>query len=62
MGNGYASTWMRSDAALLIVFVSDEEEQSYSNFPNASDFVNWISSQRDYVFISSIVQLKEGDT
>ena len=62
MGNGYASTWMRQDAALLIVFVSDEEEQSYSNFPNTSDFINAISSQREYVFISSIVQLKEGDT
>ena len=62
MGNGYAGTWMREDAALLIVFVSDEEEQSYSNFPNTSDFVGWISTQREYVFISSIVQLKEGDT
>ena len=62
MGNGYSATWMREDAALLIVFVSDEEEQSYNNFPNTSDFVNWISNQREYVFASSIVQLSEGDT
>ena len=62
MGNGYAGTWMREDAALLIVFVSDEEEQSYSNFPNTSDFVNWITAQSEYVFVSSIVQLEEGDT
>ena len=62
MGNGYAPTWMRGDAALLIVFVSDEEEQSHSSFPNVSDFVGWISSEREYVFVSSIVQLKEEDT
>ena len=49
MGNGYASTWMRSDAALLIVFVSDEEEQSYSNFPNASDFVNCFNAPLDAI-------------
>ena len=29
VNNPYSSTWMRNDAALLIVFVSDEEEQSY---------------------------------
>ena len=62
MSNSYSPTWMREDAALLIVFVSDEEEQSTANFPSASDFVSWISTQREYVFISSIVQLKEGDT
>ena len=26
VNNPYSSTWMRPDAALLIVFVSDEEE------------------------------------
>ena len=57
MGNGYSPTWMRADAALLIVFVSDEEEQSLSNFPSTSDFVSWVSSQREYVYLSSIVQL-----
>ena len=62
MSNGYSPTWMREDAALLIVFVSDEEEQSTSNFPSASNFITWISSQREYVFISSIVQLGPEDT
>jgi len=57
MSNAYSSTWMRPDAALLVVFVSDEEEQSVSNFPNTSDFVTWISQQREYIFVSSIVQL-----
>ena len=62
MSASYAPTWMREDAALLIVFVSDEEEQSVANFPHSSDFVNWISSQREYVFISSIVQIDKEDT
>jgi hypothetical protein len=62
MSNGYSSTWMREDAALLVVFVSDEKEQSYSNFVSSSNFVTWISGQRDYVFISSIVQLGQEDT
>jgi len=62
MANSYSPTWMREDAALLIVFVSDEEEQSYSNFPAVSDFVNWIQQQREYVFVSSIVQLDLTET
>ena len=62
MGNSYSSTWMRAEAALLIVFVSDEEEQSYQNFTNTNDFTSWISLVRDHVFISSIVQLDLADT
>jgi len=58
----YASGWMREDAALLVVFVSDEEEQSNSNFPSSNDFINWVSSQRDYIFLSSIVQLGQEET
>ena len=57
MSNGYSPTWMRADAALLVVFVSDEEEQSNSGFPSTSDFVNYLRHQREYVFVSSIVQL-----
>ena len=30
VNNSYATTWLRPDAALLVVFVSDEEEQSLS--------------------------------
>ena len=62
MSNGYSPTWMREDAALLVVFVSDEKEQSLSNFVSSSNFVNWISGQREYIFISSIVQLLQADT
>jgi len=62
MSNGYSPTWMREDAALLVVFVSDEEEQSNSNFPSTNNFVTWLSSQRDYVFVSAIVQLGQEDT
>ena len=57
--NTYSSTWLREDAALLIVFVSDEEEQSYSTFPDYTDFVNWISNKREYVFMSSIVNFAQ---
>ena len=62
MANGYSPTWMREDAALLVVFVSDEKEQSNSNFPSSSNFVTWITGQREYVFVSSIVQLGQEDT
>jgi len=51
----YSSTWMRSSAALLIVFVSDEDEQSIGW--TSSEFGNWLSSLRSRVFITSIVGL-----
>lgn len=55
--NAYSSTWMRNDAALLIVFVSDEQEQS-SGFTGASDYVSWLSSLgRPQVYVSSIVNI-----
>ena len=38
VNNSYASTWLRPDAALLVVFVSDEEEQSDDHFTNIDDF------------------------
>ena len=60
--NNYSTSWMREDAALLIVFVSDEEEQSTSSFPSYTDFVAFIQAQREYVFMSSIVQLGQADT
>ena len=54
--NPYAATWMRADAALLVVFVSDEEEQSYTVMPTVPDFTSWYSSLRGgSSFISSIV-------
>lgn len=58
--NPYAATWMRSDAALLVVFVSDEDDQS-DMLVSASDFVNWYSSRRfGNVFLASIV-MQEAD-
>ncbi len=55
--SAYSSTWMRSSAALLVVFVSDEDEQSWDW--TASDFYGWITTQRSRVLISSIVGLNE---
>jgi hypothetical protein len=60
--SSYASTWLRSDAALLVVFVSDEEEQSTSEFPNVSDFTTWYSSLRQNVYLSSIVNLDPNES
>jgi len=60
--NNYSSTWMREDAALLIVFVSDEDDQSDTNFTTPHDFVAWIQTVREYVFLSSIVQMGPTDT
>ena len=54
--NPYSSTWMRSDAGLLVVFVSDEEEQSEISYPSASDFISWYGSLRmGSVFMASVV-------
>ena len=54
--NSYAQTWLRHDAALLIVQVSDEEDQSDDYFQNINDFISWYSSQRNgSAYISSIV-------
>ncbi len=54
--NPYSSTWMRADAGLLVVFVSDEEEQSDIEYPAASDFLSWYQMQRmGSVFMASVV-------
>jgi len=58
INNSYAQTWLRYDAALLVVMVSDEEEQSDSHFPTVDKFVEWYSRQRNgSVFLSSIINL-----
>ena len=62
INNSYSSTWMRNDAALLIVFVSDEPEQS-SGFTGASDYISWLTTLgRPQVYVSSIVNLKPDDS
>ena len=58
INNSYAQTWLRYDAALLVVFVSDEEEQSDDHFPTVDDFITWYSRQRDgSAFLSSIINI-----
>ena len=52
--NTYAQNWMRPDAALLVVFVSDENDQSGHT---VQDFINWLSVVRNEVFIASIVNV-----
>ena len=57
--------WLRRDAALLIVFVSDEEEQSYDEFPDPiMDFATWYSQMRSNgsTFISSIVNVEGSES
>jgi hypothetical protein len=55
MNNPYAQTWLRHDAALLVVFVSDENEQSQTYFSATSEFTQWYSNVRQSVFVASIV-------
>lgn len=63
VNNPYASTWMRSDAALLIVFVSDEEEQSDDYFSLVSDFTAWYSTLRmGSAYLASINNVEHADS
>lgn len=55
----YGKTWLRNDAALLTVFVSDEEEQGY--FTHTS-FVSWYDYIRPATFISFIGNVKNEDS
>jgi hypothetical protein len=56
INNSYSSTWMRPDAGLLVVFVSDEEEQSDDHFIDVPAFVSWYGGLRGgSVFLASIV-------
>jgi len=57
-----ASSWLRHDAALLIVFVSDEDDASISSFPTADMFGNWLDMQRQNVYVSSIINLHPDDS
>ncbi len=57
--DAYAQTWLRPYAALLVVFVSDEEEQSKMS---AADFTAWYKYQRGSVYLSSIVNVETADS
>ena len=57
--NPYAASWMRPDAALLVVFVSDEDDQSDA-MSSSSDFVTWYTARRyGNVFLASIVMQED---
>ena len=60
--NQMAQNWLREDAALLTVFVSDEDEQSNKFLSSVADFTTWYSSLRDNVFVSSIVNLTPNES
>ena len=63
INNSYAATWMRPDAGLLVVFVSDEQEQSDDHFIDVPDFVNWYRSIRGgSVFAASIINLEVSES
>jgi hypothetical protein len=63
INNEYAQTWLRYDAALLVVFVSDEEEQSDDHFPSVDGFVSWYMGLRSgSAYLSSIVNLPPAES
>ena len=63
VNNSYSSTWMRNDAALLVVFVSDEEDQSDQYMISVSDFTTWYGGLRGgSSFTSSIVNVAIADS
>ena len=62
MENDYSLTWMRHDAALLVVFVSDEQEQSNVYFSQVNQFVSWITTYRNNVYLASIVNMHPDDS
>ena len=59
MTDAYAQTWMRHDASLLVLFVSDEEEQSAMA---VNDFIMWYENIRNGVYMASIVNVDTADS
>jgi len=59
--NEYARTWLRPTAAMLVVFVSDEEEQSDSS-TTVEDFTIWYENYRRTVFLASIVHVSPDES
>ncbi len=57
--DSYAQTWMRDEAALLTIFVSDEPEQSSIY---VSDFIWWYEGQRKSVYMASIVNVPAAES
>ena len=57
--DSYAQTWMREDAALLVVFVSDEREQSTMT---TADFITWYNWTRPSIYLSFIGNVETEDS
>ena len=61
INNAYNQSWLRDDAALLVVFVSDEDEQSTVQFSSApaglQEFIQWYGNRRASVFMASVVNV-----
>ena len=60
--NRFAENWLRDDAALLVVFVSDEDDHSTSQFPTVALYKNWLDGKREHVYVSSIVNVQPDDS
>jgi len=60
--DAYAATWLRPEVPLLVVFVSDEEEQSTVTFTNVANFNLWYDYLRPQTFLASIVNVGAADT
>tara|TARA_R110000824_G_scaffold46692_1_gene133780 strand:+ start:2975 stop:4030 length:1056 start_codon:yes stop_codon:yes gene_type:complete len=61
--NPYSQTWMRATASLLVVFVSDEEEQSTSYMPSTAIFTAWYSGLRGgSTYLSAVVNVDRADS
>jgi hypothetical protein len=60
--NPDSQNWMRDDASLLVVFVSDEEEQSNTMFPLVDMYSMWLDSYREHVYVSSIINVNVEDS
>lgn len=54
--NSFSTSWMRDDAALLVVFVSDEEEQS-TVLGTVSEFTSWYQALRTSVYVAAVNHL-----
>ena len=53
--NQYARNWMRPDAALLLVYVSDEDDESSYHHVTVGEHFNWLNNLRNQVHVSAIV-------
>ena len=60
--DAYAPTWLRPEVPLLVVFVSDEDEQSTNHFTSVHDFNFWYDGLRTQTFLASIVNIGPPDT